>query len=183
MAPRDELCRCCGRLGRMAARVTPLRHSVFALEPQHGPSFSPSLLIQVHEAAAVVETAAAMLASSGDHRRAASGCCRVYLSSRETGHLHRGGSKARRAPAQPGGTTATPCRSPSAICERLLAPHSRPPRQSGAARSCTPGGARQGPVASHVLSKPRASVYLRSTASLSTHDQKYLRDFHLFFFY
>ena len=28
------------------------------------------------------------------------------------------------------------------------------------------------------MSKPRASVYLRSTASLSTHDQKYLRDFH-----
>ena len=29
------------------------------------------------------------------------------------------------------------------------------------------------------VSKPRASVYLRSTASLlSTHDQKYLRDFH-----
>ena len=44
------------------------------------------------------------------------------VSSRETGHPHRGGSKARRAPAQPGGTTATPCRSPSTICERLLAP-------------------------------------------------------------
>jgi hypothetical protein len=36
--------------------VTPLHHSLFALEPQHGPSFSLSLLMQVHEAAAVVES-------------------------------------------------------------------------------------------------------------------------------
>ena len=55
-APADELCRCCGRLGRVAARVTPLHHSLLALEPQHGPSFSLSLLMQVHEAAAVVES-------------------------------------------------------------------------------------------------------------------------------
>ena len=40
----------------MAARVTPLHYSLFALEPQHGPSFSLSLLMQVHEAAAVVES-------------------------------------------------------------------------------------------------------------------------------
>jgi len=36
--------------------VTPLHYSLFALEPQHGPSFSLSLLMQVHEAAAVVES-------------------------------------------------------------------------------------------------------------------------------
>ena len=36
--------------------MTPLHHSLFALEPQHGPSFSLSLLMQVHEAAAVVES-------------------------------------------------------------------------------------------------------------------------------
>ena len=35
-------------------------------------------------------------------------------------------------------TTATPCQSPSAICERLRAPHTCPPHQLGAARSCTP---------------------------------------------
>ena len=59
-APADELGCCCGRLGRVAARVTPpitaclhLNHSM-ALA-----SFSLSLLIQVHEAAAVV-------ASGGD---------------------------------------------------------------------------------------------------------------------
>ena len=46
-------------LGRVAARVASLHHSLFALESQHGPSFSLSLLIQVHEAAAVV-------ASGGD---------------------------------------------------------------------------------------------------------------------
>ena len=40
----------------MAARVTPLHYSVLALEPQHGPSLSLSLLMQVHEAAAVVES-------------------------------------------------------------------------------------------------------------------------------
>jgi hypothetical protein len=40
----------------VAARVTPLHYSLFALEPQHGPSFSLSLLMQVHEAAAVVES-------------------------------------------------------------------------------------------------------------------------------
>ena len=43
-------------LGRVAACVTSLHHSLLALEPQHGPSFSLSLLIQVHEAAAVVES-------------------------------------------------------------------------------------------------------------------------------
>ena len=36
--------------------MTPLHYSLFALEPQHGPSFSLSLLMQVHEAAAVVES-------------------------------------------------------------------------------------------------------------------------------
>jgi hypothetical protein len=36
--------------------VTHLHHSLFALEPQHGPSFSLSLLMQVHVAAAVVES-------------------------------------------------------------------------------------------------------------------------------
>jgi hypothetical protein len=40
----------------VAARVTSLHHSLFALETQHGPSFSLSLLMQVHEAAAVVES-------------------------------------------------------------------------------------------------------------------------------
>ena len=44
----------------MAARATPLHHSLFALEPSMAlASFSLSLLIQVHEAAAVV-------ASGGD---------------------------------------------------------------------------------------------------------------------
>ena len=36
--------------------MTPPHHSLFALEPQHGPSFSLSLLMQVHEAAVVVES-------------------------------------------------------------------------------------------------------------------------------
>ena len=36
--------------------MTPLHYSLFALETQHGPSFSLSLLMQVHEAAAVVES-------------------------------------------------------------------------------------------------------------------------------
>ena len=47
-------------LGRVAACVTSLHYSLLALEPQHGlGSFSLSLLMQVHEAAAVV-------ASGGD---------------------------------------------------------------------------------------------------------------------
>ena len=50
-------------LGRVAACVTSLHHSLLALEPQHGHigSFSLSLLMQVPEAAAVV-------ASGGDAR-------------------------------------------------------------------------------------------------------------------
>ena len=60
-APADELGGCCaGRLGRVAARVTFLHHSLLALEPSLAlASFSLSLLMQVHEAAAVV-------ASGGD---------------------------------------------------------------------------------------------------------------------
>ena len=57
-APADELCRCCGRLGRVAARVTPL-HNAACLHLNHSmalASCSLSLLIQVHEAAAVVES-------------------------------------------------------------------------------------------------------------------------------
>ena len=42
-------------LVRGGAVVAPPRaQRLFALEPQHGPSFSLSLLMQVHEAAAVV---------------------------------------------------------------------------------------------------------------------------------
>ena len=56
-APADELGGCCGRLGRVAARVTFLHHSLLALEPSMAlASFSLSLLMQVHEAAAVVES-------------------------------------------------------------------------------------------------------------------------------
>ena len=59
-APADELGGCCGRLGRVAACMTSLHHSWLALEPSMAlGSFSLSLLIQVHEAAAVV-------ASGGD---------------------------------------------------------------------------------------------------------------------
>ena len=59
-APADELGCCCERLGRVAARVTFLHHSLLALEPSMAlASFSLSLLMQVHEAAAVV-------ASGGD---------------------------------------------------------------------------------------------------------------------
>ena len=62
-APADELGCCCGRLGRrVAARVTPLHNSLLALHLNHSmalASCSLSLLIQVHEAAAVV-------ASGGD---------------------------------------------------------------------------------------------------------------------
>ena len=53
----------------MAARVTPLHYSLFALEPQHGPSSSLSLLLQVHEAAAVVESGG----DAGVERRPPSG--------------------------------------------------------------------------------------------------------------
>ena len=57
-APADELGCCCGRFGRVAARVTFLHHSLLALEPSMAlASFSLSLLIQVHEAAAVVADA------------------------------------------------------------------------------------------------------------------------------
>ena len=50
----------CGGLGRVAACMTSLHHSWLALEPSMAlGSFSLSLLIQVHEAAAVV-------ASGGD---------------------------------------------------------------------------------------------------------------------
>ena len=54
-APADELGCCCGRLGRVAACMTYLHHSWLALEPSMVlASFSLSLLMQVHEAAAVV---------------------------------------------------------------------------------------------------------------------------------
>ena len=68
-APADGLCRCCGRLGRVAARVTFLHHSLLALEPSMAlASFSLSLLIQVHERMRQLRwwRAAAMLATSGD---------------------------------------------------------------------------------------------------------------------
>ena len=56
-APADELGGCCGRLGRVAACMTSLHHSWLALEPSMAlGSFSLNLLMQVHEAAAVVES-------------------------------------------------------------------------------------------------------------------------------
>ena len=56
-APADELGCCCGRLGRVAARVAPQLSITACLHLNHSmalASFSLSLLIQVHEAAAVV---------------------------------------------------------------------------------------------------------------------------------
>ena len=64
-APADELGGCCGQLGRVAARVTFLHHSLLALEPQHGPSFSLSLLIHRCMRQLRWWRAAAMLAPSG----------------------------------------------------------------------------------------------------------------------
>ena len=150
-APADELGCCCGRLGRVAARVTFLHHSLLALEPSMAlASFSLSLLMQVHEAAAVGWRAAAMLASSGDppptprvRQRASRDTWRGWL-------VHQVGVLRSWHPL-PYRSATTPSRSPSTVCERRRAPHTCSPRQSGAARSCTPGGARQGLVVSHVL--------------------------------
>ena len=58
-APADELGCCCGRLGRVAARVAPQLSITACLHLNHSMAlacFSLSLLIQVHEAAAVVES-------------------------------------------------------------------------------------------------------------------------------
>ena len=56
-APADELGCCCERLGRVAARATPLITACLHLNHSMALAcFSLSLLIQVHEAAAVVES-------------------------------------------------------------------------------------------------------------------------------
>ena len=83
----DELGGCCGQLGRVAARVTSLHHSWLALEPSMAlASFNLSLLIQVHEAAAVVASGSDAGAPSGDspppprvRRRAGRGAWRGWL--------------------------------------------------------------------------------------------------------
>ena len=56
-APADELGGCCERLGRVAARVTFCTTACLHLNPSMAlGSFSLSLLMQVHEASAVVES-------------------------------------------------------------------------------------------------------------------------------
>ena len=73
-APADELGGSCGQLGRVAARVTSLHHSLLALEPSMAlGSFSLSLLMQVHEAAAVVESGG----DAGDEWRPAAASTRA----------------------------------------------------------------------------------------------------------
>ena len=83
-APADELGGCCGQLGRVAARVTSLHHSLLALEPHSMVlgSFSLSLLMQVHEAAAVVESGG----DAGAEWRPAEGTlCRMRRHARYSG--------------------------------------------------------------------------------------------------
>ena len=84
-APADELGGCCGRLGRVAARVTFCTTACLHLNPSMAlASCSLSLLIQVHEAAAVVASggdagaewrpaAASMRAADGRYRDVWSG--------------------------------------------------------------------------------------------------------------
>ena len=117
-APADELGGCCGRLGRVAACMTSLHHSWLALEPSMAlGSFSLSLLIQVHEAAAVVasggdagddggdggvtqRTTTTRTRVSGEARgRLADGCVGLLPCLPVKRATLRGGSKTRRAPA------------------------------------------------------------------------------------
>jgi len=139
----------------VAARVTPLHYSLFALEPQHGPSFSLSLLMQVHEAAAVVESGGdagdavairrrlcggegpvGMLGGGGPARMPV--CCRVLAPRRPLPYR----SATRRA-------TATRSRNSSSIFVSTCpcAPRVfRRASQGPQGRVVPFGGARQGPV-------------------------------------
>ena len=123
----------------MAARVTPLHHSLSALEPQLGPSFSPSLLIQVHEAAAVV-------ASGGDAGDNEHPEARVSASR----HAH----WAESVPIRHG----TPGQRRLLLVQvhlRFTNVNARPIRVRRASQvpqgRVPPGGARQGPIVGHVL--------------------------------
>ena len=129
--------------------MTFLHHSLLALEPSMAlASFSLSLLIQVHEAAAVVASGG----DAGDEWRPPSGSggllpCLPVKRATLTGVEARHGEHL-----------------PNPAVRRLLLvevhlrfanvysrPHTCPPRQLGAARSCTPGGARRGPLVGYVL--------------------------------
>ena len=144
------------RAGRLLRAARPsgracdiLHHSMLALEPSMAlASFS----LVAYSCRCMRQLrwwrAAAMLASSGGPPPPPRVQQRAGRWRRWLVHQSRASSLRRPSPYR---SATTPCPSPSTICERRLAPHSCPPRQLGAARSCTPGGARQGPVVSHVL--------------------------------
>ena len=128
------------RAGRLLRAARPsgracdiLHHSMLALEPSMAlASFSLSLLMQVHEAAAMAESGG----DAGDQRDAARAgdLCRRVSIPRHPPRCRVNQTNRSQGPPR---AAATPCRSPSTIHERLRAPHTCPPRQLGAARSCT----------------------------------------------
>ena len=147
-----------------------------SIGPQHGPSFSLSLLIQVHEAAKRQlrwRRAAAMLATSAtlldEHTRGSCVEVRRYARHPGAGRIRLTDHRALRV------RRLLLVEVRLRRYEPLRAPHTCPPRQLGAARSCTPGGARQGPVVGHVhccqQRRPGRVPGLRGISSESRHRQ------------